>query len=39
MGRVLVEEILRAMRDRRAVFYYSRRQALMDLAVSVARGD
>ena len=38
-GRVLVEEILRAMRDRRAVFYYSRRQALMDLAVSVARGD
>jgi len=38
-GRVLVEEILRAMRDRRAVFYYSRRQALMDLAVSVARGN
>jgi hypothetical protein len=38
-SRVLAEEILRAMRDRRAVFYYSRRQALMDLAVSVARGD
>ena len=38
-SRILAEEILRAMRDRRAVFYYSRRQALMDLAVSVARGD
>src|SRR5262245_5008718 len=38
-SRVLAEEISRAMRDRRAVFYYSRRQALMDLAVSVARGD
>lgn len=38
-SRVLAEEILRAMRDRRSVFYYSRRQALMDLAVSVARGD
>lgn len=38
-GRELAEEILRAMRDRRAIFYRSRRQALMDLAVSVARGD
>jgi hypothetical protein len=38
-SRILAEEILRAMRDRRAVFYYSRRRALMDLAVSVARGD
>jgi hypothetical protein len=38
-SRVLAKEILRAMQDRRAVFYYSRRQALMDLAVSVARGD
>ncbi len=38
-SRALAEEILRAMRDRRAVFYRSRRQALMDLAVSVARWD
>jgi hypothetical protein len=38
-SRILAEEIVRAMRDRRAVFYRSRRQALMDLAVSVARGD
>ena len=38
-SRELAEEILRAMRDRRAVFYRSRRHALMDLAVSVARGD
>jgi hypothetical protein len=38
-SRELAEEILRAMRDRRAVFYRSRWQALMDMAVSVARGD
>jgi hypothetical protein len=38
-GRELTEEILRAMRDRRAVFYHSRRQALIDLVVSVGRGD
>jgi hypothetical protein len=38
-SRELAEEILRALRDRRAVFYRSRRQALMDLAVSVGRGD
>jgi hypothetical protein len=38
-SRELAEEILRAIRDRRAVFYRSRRQALMDLAISVARGE
>ncbi|MGH6950250.1 MAG: hypothetical protein ACREH4_05225 [Vitreimonas sp.] len=38
-SRELAEEILRAMRDRRAVFYRSRRQAVMDMAVSVAHGD
>ncbi|HEX5081238.1 MAG TPA: hypothetical protein VFY40_04270 [Blastocatellia bacterium] len=38
-GRELAGEILRAMRDRRAVFYRSRRHALIDLVVSVGRGD
>jgi hypothetical protein len=35
----LAEEIARALRDGRAIFYRSRRQALMDMAISVARGD
>src|SRR5262245_5957618 len=35
----LAEEIARALRDGRAILYHSRRQALMDMAMSVARGD
>jgi hypothetical protein len=35
----LAEEIARALRDGRAIFYRSRRQALMDMAMSMARGD
>ncbi len=38
-SRALAEEIARALRDGRAIFYHSRRQALMDLAMGVARGD
>ena len=35
----LAEEIARALLDGRAIFYRSRRQALMDMAMSVGRGD
>ena len=38
-GQALAAEIARALRDGRALFYHSRRQAWLDVAVSLARGD